>query len=147
MDLGQLHRKWKVENQQRRQERANLNRFDFNDLGELTEEEKLLPKSEIRRIIRDRKEDLWVRQMKAQGIPLHQCEVCQKLVNDNHECIATRWITEGQRGVHKGLVVTRTGTGAIKLQECQLVDQNILNKEYEEILKLKKQLEERTRRA
>jgi len=85
--------------------------------------------------------------MKAQGIPLHQCEVCQKLVNDNHECIATRWITEGQRGVHKGLVVTRTGTGAIKLQERQLVDQNVLNKEYEEILKLKKQLEERTRRA
>lgn len=146
MSLGELHRKWKVEDQRRREERENLSRFDFEELGQLTEEQKLLPKAEVRRILRDRKNDTWVASMKAQGVPLHQCEVCQQLTTSNHRCMATRWMTEGQRGLRKGLVITQTGTGPIKLQEKQLIDQEQLNKEYEEIVKLKQQLDERTRK-
>jgi hypothetical protein len=146
LTLDELHRKWKVEAQQTRSERPKLNRFDWEGLGTLTEEQKLLPRHEIRKIIKNRKYDRWVASMKAQGIPLHQCDICQELATENHRCLATRWTTEGQRGVRKGLVITQTGRGAIRLHEKQIIDQTALNKEYEEIAKLKREVEDRMNR-
>ena len=58
MTMDELHRKWKIEGQKAREERVALNPFDFKELGELTEEQKLLPKYEIRKIIRNKKNDL-----------------------------------------------------------------------------------------
>ena len=141
MSLAELHRKWKVEAQRQREERASLSRFDFEDLGTITEEEKLLPKSQIKKIIRDRKTEKWAQDMKAKGIPLHQCEVCQQLAGPNHHCLATKWMTEGPHGLRKKLVLTQSKAGGVRLAEKRVVDQDKLNREYEAICKLKQDLE------
>jgi len=145
MDLADLHRKWKHEDQQRKQEATHFTPYDFRPLGKLTEAQKFLSRPEVRRVIRERRTERWVQEMKAKGVPLHECEVCHEIASDKHQCLATRWMTEGSYGVNKGLVITQQGP-SVRLRAAQIIDQAKLEKEHAEITALKQQIEERTRR-
>jgi hypothetical protein len=143
MDLSELHRKWKLEGQQRRQERAKLSPFDFEPLGKLNEEQKNWTRGQIRRLLSDKKYETWIRSMKEQNIPLKECEVCHELSTDTHQCIATRWFKDGAQGTRKAVVITQTAPGNISLREKEIIDAESLKKEYEGIGNILKQVEER----
>jgi len=145
LDLAGLHRKWKAELQQQRQERPQMGRFDYEDLGVLTEEQKLLTKNEIRQLIRNRKYEHWIEAMKAKGIPLHQCEVCHELCTEKHRCLGTKWRSEGPRGAAKNIIITQTASG-LQIRDKAIVDSDRLNKEYAEIAEEKRKLDERQKR-
>ena len=142
MDLAALHRKWKLEAQQRQQEKLILSEFDFQPLGTLTKEESELTKREVRKIIRQRKHRQWVEAMKAKGVPLHFCDVCQELGTDSHRCLATRFTKETPTG-EKNIVLKQTSGGALKMIERRLLDTDKLNEEHKNITAEKKALQER----
>jgi hypothetical protein len=144
MDLGELHRKWKLEAQQRRQEKMQLNPFDFDALGKLVGEERNFTKSQVRKLIHDRKHEKWIASMKAQGVPLHICETCQELATPNHRCIATRWKTEGPYGRSRGLFVTQDNGGNVRFTEKQVTDPEKVEKEWMELNKMREELAQRT---
>lgn len=141
MDAGALHRKWKLELQQKQCEQMILNPFDFDELGKLNEEEKQLTKREVRKIIADRKYKRWVESMRAKGVPLRQCEVCKELANDKHVCLATRF-SHGKKKV----VIKQTNSGALKVDEVQYHDQEMIDKQFKEIEALKKDSDEKNAR-
>lgn len=144
MDLGALHRKWKLEDQQKKQTKLELNPFDFDSLGSLTAEEQNMSKRDVKSIIRERKNKKWIENMKARGVPLHFCEICQELGTDKHRCLVTRF-GSGNADGRKSLVIKQTSSGAIKMSEKQLLDQNKLNEEFKKISEMKKQIDEKTK--
>jgi len=148
LSMDGLHRQWKLERQRRNNEREVLARHDFEDLGELTEEQRELPRAVIRRIIRQRKNEVWANAMRAKGIPVSQCDVCLELTTGNHRCVATKWTTDQTRNaaISKGLVMTQ-GPGGIRLHAKAIIDQEKLNKEYEQLRILREELEAKARLA
>jgi len=97
LSMDALHRAWKVERQRQNNEREALSRCDFEELGHLTAEQKELPRAAVRRIIRQRKNEVWANTMKARGIPVFQCDVCYELTTGNHRCMATKWTTDNSK--------------------------------------------------
>lgn len=142
MSMDALHRAWKIERQRQNNEREELSRHDFAELGDLTAEQKELPRAAIRRIIRQRKNEVWATAMKARGIPVFQCDVCYELTTGNHRCIATKWTTDNSKNsaISKGIVMTQ-GPSGIRLQTKAIIDQEKLNKEYEQLRILREDLE------
>eukprot|EP00914_Ancora_sagittata_P021317 GHVO01041989.1.p1 GENE.GHVO01041989.1~~GHVO01041989.1.p1 ORF type:complete len:211 (-),score=47.53 GHVO01041989.1:5-637(-) len=116
MSLSDLSRLWKLEGQARRQEREQLRSTDFENLGEWTPEQKELTKGDIRKLIRERKYQVWVDRMRAKGVPLTQCSTCQELAGRNHTCMAMKWKLQRAGGIkEKALFMTQDGKGDIKL--------------------------------
>jgi hypothetical protein len=142
MTMDALHRAWKVERQRQNNEREALSRHDFEELGELTTEQKELPRAAVRKIIRQRKNEVWANAMKARGVPVFQCDVCYELTTGNHRCLATKWTTDNSKNsaISKGIVMTQ-GPGGIRLQTKAIIDQEKLNKEYEQLKTLREELE------
>lgn len=134
MTMDELHRKFKVENQRRFSEAADLRATDFEPLGDLTAEQKQLPRFVVKRLIRQRKHQLWVEEMQARGVPLHRCDVCHELTTDSHRCVATRWLTQGNRNsaIAKGVVVS-TGPSGIRVHTAPIVNPPQLRKEFQKL--------------
>lgn len=142
MDLGALYCKWKLEAQRRRQEKMELAQFDTDPLEKLTPEQRDLPKPEVRKIIKDLKHKRWIATMKERGVPLHFSDTCQELGTDRHVCMRTRFGSRTTNGTNRNVVIKQTNSG-LKMTEVQLLDQEKLNKEFEEISSMKKKLEEK----
>lgn len=115
MTMDELSRKWKLERQSRLNEQERLARLDFEPLGELTPEQKLLRRAVIRKLIADKKTELWTRRMQAQGIQVYRCETCNRLHTGNHSCTATPWTLTNPRSsttlAPKRIIVDQTGQG------------------------------------
>ncbi len=143
MSLDELHRKFKLENQRRFNEAADLRRMDFEPLGQLTEQQAMLPRYAIKRLIRQKKHEAWVKDMQARGIPLFRCDVCHELTNESHKCIATRWLTSGSRNsaIAKGVVIS-TGSSGVRVHTAPIVNPTKLQKEYDNIVGWKEKIEE-----
>ena len=132
--MGELDRKWKTENQQRTQERIMKKDPSYYQIGELTIEEKELPISKIKEIIRERRHDKWAQQMRDKGIELHFCDICQQLATPQHQCMSTHFrVGNGKRPVHKELVLSQRSGGNVTLRETKTIDHNRLQKEFENI--------------
>ena len=131
MSLATLDKIWKEEEQR---ERSLWQRKSDNDLGLLTEEEKKLSKAELKFLIRQRKQEAWVKSMKEKNIPLFRCDVCSQITTTNHRCSATSW---AMPGTHKLVPITQevifqqTGGGDIRLKKIQRPDEGKVNKQYE----------------
>lgn len=143
MDLGELHCKWKLAAQQKRNDKMKLTQFDSEKLGKLTDEQKLMTKPEIRRIIRELKYKNWVEQMQRRNIPMKYCDVCRQLGTDRHVCLPTRFTTRTNSGAKKNLVIRQNEAGALKMSQVELLDQEKLNKEFEQISAMKKEIDEK----
>lgn len=130
MTMDELHCHWKVERQRRRNEREDLRAYDFQPLGDLTEEQKQLPRREVERIVARRREEVWANSMRARGVELFKCSTCYRLHTGDHTCIATRWRTEGQRNsaVPKGVVVTGTPQG-VRITTTPIIEEERLIKQ------------------
>jgi len=146
LTLDELHRKWRAEEQLRRQERPDLRRCDYVPLGELTEAEKLLPRREVKRIIRNKRHAAWVQSMHDQGIPLHICDICHDVATDRHQCMKTKWLTEGRKkdAIAKGIVISSTPAG-VRLKTQTLINEDQLQREYDQLARVKAELEEKVR--
>eukprot|EP00914_Ancora_sagittata_P021319 GHVO01041992.1.p2 GENE.GHVO01041992.1~~GHVO01041992.1.p2 ORF type:complete len:182 (-),score=30.42 GHVO01041992.1:336-881(-) len=148
MSLSDLSRLWKLEGQARRQEREQLRSTDFENLGEWTPEQKELTKGDIRKLIRERKYQVWVDRMRAKGVPLTQCSTCQELAGRNHTCMAMKWKLQRAGGIkEKALFMTQDGKGDIKLGPKTRINQEKLDKEYEQVLRVKREVDERAERV
>jgi hypothetical protein len=146
MSMDQLLRKWKLERQRRMQEREELKMSDFEPLGDLTEEQKLLPRPAVARIIHARKNEVWAQGMKALGHTLQKCDVCSRLHLGEHRCLATRWRTEGPKGTAtaRNIILTQSPQG-VRLRATSVVDEDQVLKEYERLKTLKEEIETRKR--
>ncbi len=142
MSLDELHRKFKLENQRRFNEAAELRRMDFEPLGQLTEQQAMLPRYAIKRLIRQKKHEAWVKDMQARGIPLFRCDVCHELTNESHKCIATRWLTSGSRNsaISKGVVIS-TGSSGVRVHTAPIINTTKLQKEYDDIVGWKEKID------
>jgi hypothetical protein len=148
LSMDALHRLWKVERQRQNNEKEALSRHDFEELGQLTADQKELPRAAIRRLIRQRKNEVWANAMKARGIPVFQCDVCYELTTGNHRCMATKWTTDNSKNsaISKGIVMTQ-GPGGIRLQTKAIIDQEKLNREFEYLQSLRNELEAKAKLA
>ena len=145
MDLSELARKWKIEDQKKRLEKVELKDSDFEPLGQLTEQEKLLNRGAIRRIIRDRKDEQWVKRMKAMNVEVTICPGCNRPATSRHICFATKLGNTSTKGISRGLVVSQDGK-SIQIKQKTILDQDKLDEEFQEIMALKKEVDERTTR-
>lgn len=130
MTMDELHRYWKVERQRRRNEREDLRVYDFQPLGQLTEEQKKLPRRDVERLIARRREEVWADTMRARGIEVLKCDTCYRLHTGDHSCIATRWRTDAQRhsAVPRGVVVTGTPQG-VRVTTAPIIEEERLQKQ------------------
>lgn len=148
MTLDALHRKFKLEDQQRRNEREELRRHDYEELGDLTEAEKELPKHEIRKIISRRREQCWRQRMIDSGRKLHQCQVCRKYILDDaqHTCFdtGTRLEDKGKSRPyqHRQLVVQKTGGNAVSLKPVTIVDPQAVETEFQRLEQLRQEYQD-----
>eukprot|EP00914_Ancora_sagittata_P019446 GHVO01038900.1.p1 GENE.GHVO01038900.1~~GHVO01038900.1.p1 ORF type:complete len:203 (+),score=17.41 GHVO01038900.1:413-1021(+) len=129
MTMNDLDRFWKLE---------ALNRYN-EDLGTMTQEQKELPRHEVRRLLATRKHEKWVESMKNKGIQLRQCPNCHELVRRSHRCFATNWRTGGKGAKQKEIVVEKTAEG-VTVKQKPKIDEAILQKQFEQIMKLKKEV-------
>eukprot|EP00923_Selenidium_pygospionis_P056141 GHVN01097741.1.p1 GENE.GHVN01097741.1~~GHVN01097741.1.p1 ORF type:complete len:109 (+),score=18.34 GHVN01097741.1:101-427(+) len=71
--------------------------------------------------------------MKRRGIPLRECETCHELCNERHRCLAARWQRDSRKqGMKKGTLFTNR------------IDQAHLDKQYEDLVRLKREVNEKT---
>ena len=114
------------------------------DLGVLSMEERALPISELKNLIKRRRYDAWVKDMTEQGIPLHRCTVCGELATQRHRCMSTSWSTIGKSGalpIKKELIMTQSGGGDVRLRQIRQVDPDELEKRHAAIVAEKKKME------
>jgi hypothetical protein len=148
LSLGELDKKWKNEQRNKLYERSARLDPSYFDLGELSTEEKELPVSEIKKIIRDRRQERWVQKMKDQGIPLHFCEVCQQLGTHQHRCMATKFRTGNTKHpFQKGIVLSQRSGGNVVLRETKTVDPERLQQEYDKIVAIREKIETEVERT
>jgi hypothetical protein len=139
LSMDALFRKWKLERQRAMNEREQLRFTDFEALGELTEEQKLMNRSEIRRLINHRKNQVWAKAMRTRGIDVIECNVCHRLHTGQHQCLRTSWTTDNTRNspITKSIIVTQSPQG-VHLRSTAVIDEE---KVYEEYKRLKTQVE------
>lgn len=140
LSLDALSRHWKLEGQRRRAERERLNQYDFEPLGELTHQQKLLKRRDIKAIVRARKNQIWARAMEASGKEVITCEVCQHKHTGDHQCISTGWKTaDNSRSTTspRTVILTRSNQG-VQVRTTPVVDKD---KVYAEFAKLKATIE------
>lgn len=144
LTMDQLFRRWKVERQRERNEREQLRMTDFEPLGELTDEQKLLRRVDVKRLVNQRKSEVWAKAMRAKGITVHECAVCHHLHTGNHECLQTRWTTEGARntGITKEVVLTRSAQG-VAVRTTPVIDGERIEKGYQRYKVLREEAEAR----
>lgn len=131
--LEELHRRWKKERQQRMQEAAELRASDYDQLGELTEELKNMRKSDLRRLITDRRTEAWANRMRAKGVQIIHCETCGRLHTGDHRCVPTKWRTDKDKNI-----VIRQSPTSLNITTTQNMNPEQLQQVYESV---KKQLE------
>ena len=94
LSMDALVRRWKLEGQRLWSEREELKLADFEALGNLTSDQLLLPRRDIKRIIYNRKNEVWAGHMRTAGKQIHECDICHRLhIGEGHACIATKWTT------------------------------------------------------
>ncbi len=144
MTLGQLYRKWKLETQQRRQQKETLRFHDFEDLGQLTEEHKTMTRQDLKRLINKEKNRLWADAQRAKGFPVLECETCHHLHSGDHQCMLTKWKTDTPRGsvVNRQLVVRKTGQ-TLQLKATPIVDEAKVAEELSRLQAIQKDIETR----
>ena len=146
LSMDQLFRKWKIERQRRQNEQEELRISDFEPLGELTEEQKLLPRNQVARLINLRKNEVWASAMRQKGVDVLKCDVCGRLHTGEHRCIQTPWRTEGLRNspITKNIILTQSPQG-VRLRAGAIIDEEQVMKEYERLRLLKEEVEARRR--
>ena len=122
--------------------------MDFEPLGNLTEDQKLLPRVDVKRIIYNQWNVVWAKSMRDQGIQIHECSVCHRLhkEGEQHQCFATRWTTANpnRNAPPRNVIVTQSPQG-LQLRTAVIMDENKLQQEYERIKALKEGAELRKR--
>jgi hypothetical protein len=148
MTMDQLFRKWKIERQQQRNEQETLRYTDFEPLGTLTDEQKLLSRRDVARLVNARKNEVWAKAMKARGVEVIECPVCHRLHTGEHQCIATRWTTEGTKNapVSRNLVISSTPQG-VRVKPTTVIDTEKVKAEYERLKAIKEFCESRAKLA
>lgn len=108
----------------------------YQEIGFLTSEEATFSRNSVKEIIRQRRHENWVTDMKKKGVTLFICPNCNTTTTDGHRCFATAWNTKIRKGPFQGakeVLVTQQGRGAIKLQEQMRLDQEHLGKSYRKL--------------
>ena len=144
MTMDELFRKWKVERQRKRNEREALRIADFQPLGELTAEQKLLPRAQVARLINVRKNEVWAQAMREKGIQVLKCDVCSRLHTGQHQCLQTQWRMGNGRTdqMPRNIVLTQSSQG-VRLRATPAMDEEHILKEYERLKALKEEVETR----
>lgn len=105
-------------------------------IGTLTLEEATFSRNSIKEIIRQRRHENWVENMKQKGVKLFICPNCNSTTTEGHRCFATAWSTKIKKGPFIGakeMLISQQGRGAIKLQEQMKLDQEHLGKSYQKL--------------
>jgi hypothetical protein len=147
LTMDQLARKWKVERQRQQNLREELRAQDFAPLGSLTEEQKLLPRNDVRRIVMDRKSEVWAENMRARGFEVLRCATCQRLhLPGKHECFKTSWVTEATRNtpVQQTVIVSKTTQG-VQVRRTPVIDEEQVLASFEKYRVMKEEIEARQR--
>jgi hypothetical protein len=148
MSMDQLFRKWKVERQRIRQEHEALQAADFAPLGELTEDQKLLPRSQVARIVNNRKNQVWAQSMQERGIKVLKCNVCSRLYTEDrqHRCMVTHWNTDGRpnAAISRNLVLSQSPQG-IRLRSTAVVDEAKVAREHQRLQAMKEDMDAKQR--
>lgn len=108
----------------------------MQDIGTLTPEEATFSRNSVREIIRQRRHENWVENMRKKGVTLFICPDCNTTTTEGHRCFATSWNSKIKRGpfnATKEMLFTQQGRGAIKLQEQMRLDQDHLSKSYQKL--------------
>lgn len=149
---GELYRKWKCEDQQRRGETVELSKADrdpnWSLIEDFTPEQKALPKTEVRKILRAKRDLLWRMRMADRNIETHQCDVCQRFVTDRHRCFSTGMRVPGKSDTayqKSTLVVQQTGKGPVHIKTVPVVSPEAMEKEYQKLVQMKAEAEEAMR--
>jgi hypothetical protein len=143
MNMDQLFRKWKLERQRERQEREELRKSDFDKLGDLDDEQRLLPRRAINALINARKNEVWAKGLAARGIKVLTCEVCSRLYTEDreHRCLQTRWRTDSNiSGVSRNIILTQSPSG-VRMRTASIVDEAKVFAEYERLKAMKEAIE------
>lgn len=110
--LGELYRFWKVRDQKRGINMKPLTEFDYADFGQLTKEIKDLPRRDIVKMISRLRQEHWITERMAAGVPLFKYKHCHRITADGHKCFATKWTT-GKPGplTERPVIDTQRPTG------------------------------------
>lgn len=151
MDMDSLDKKWKEEERALREQKGEKSKQEQILLGSLSKEEKELSVTEIRKLIRQKKYENWVRKMTALGVELDVCKVCNEFAGKAHRCLPTNWVVATKKGeagipVKTEIIVTNSGSGGIKLRGIKNVDEKKLQKQYEAVVEQKRKMEEEEQR-
>lgn len=101
-----------------------------------------MTRGQVKGLIRQKKEKQWIADMVRKGIPLKQCDVCHRMVKEDHQCWATKYTVPGPHGSQKQIVFSSTGRG-MTLKEQPFVDEDKITKEYQQLTADRKQSAER----
>jgi hypothetical protein len=131
LSVTALDKHWR---EQEQRERLSRRKQDEVELGTLTEEEKRLPRSELKFLIRQKKEAAWIKRMQDRKVPLFRCEVCSQVTTTNHRCAATSWATQGTKRlvpITEEIIFQQVGTGDIKLKRIQRTDKERIQQQHQ----------------
>jgi hypothetical protein len=146
LSVAALDKRWRDQEQK---ERALRRTEEEEELGVLTEEEKKLPKSELKFLIRRKKKDAWIRRMQDRNIPLFKCSVCGEITTSIHRCAATSWAIQGTKKlipVNEEIIFQQTGTGDIRLKRIQKADSERVQLQYQALTEQLKKTEDENNR-
>lgn len=148
LSMDQLFRKWKLERQRKREEREQLRISDFEPLGQLTDDQMLLPRRDVQRIVNNRKNQVWAKSMQDKGIAVHTCDTCHQMYThdkEKHMCLQTRWQAQSSNpAVSRTLIVTQS-PGGLRLRSADVVDEENLQSEFKKLKTLTEEVASRQR--
>jgi hypothetical protein len=116
---------------------------DYIEIGTLNNEQVNLPRTLVRRIIRDRRAQDFMDRMREEGRETVKCEKCHRLypADGNHNCfIASGWSSTKQRDglpVTKQMVISQMGKGGIQIRPTVGVNAERLNENFQKLARFK----------
>lgn len=139
MSLDQLDHKWRTEDFIRRQQN------NVDSLGMLTEAEKDMTVAQVKRKIRNKKQQLFFERKRADGVEVNQCTNCEEwYLGDSHHCTNTGWKLVGQNKdipITDQFIITQRGTGDVRVRRRSGADPERVTKAYEALKEVKDKME------
>lgn len=139
MTLDQLDHKWRNEDFMRRQQAS------IDSLGVLSEEDRELSVAQIKRKIRNKKQQLFFERKRAEGVEVNQCVNCEEwYIGNSHHCTNTGWKLVGQNKdipVTDQFIITQRGTGDVRVRRRSGADPERVTKAYEALKEVKDKME------
>lgn len=145
MPASELWVQMKLDRQRQRNKSEQLHRYDLTPLEELTEQEKLLPRLDVHRILSAKANERWARETKALGGSVVKCQICQKhSMAGKHQCYATpiQQRRAAPPGTIPSIVVTQTPT-TTTLRQMPVLDEAAILAGLDQFTALKEELDKR----